>query len=42
MAKAENQSGVQQCARLVKPKAKNAEWDDSTWVHEEDEWHDAQ
>ena len=26
----------------MKPKAKNAEWDDSTWHYEEDEWHDAQ
>ena len=31
-----------QCTRPVKPKAKNAEWDDSTWHYENDEWHDAQ
>ena len=31
-----------QCSRPVKPKAKNAEWDDSTWSYEEDEGHDNQ
>ena len=31
-----------QCSRPVKPKAKNAEWDESTWSCEEDEWHDNQ
>ena len=29
-----------QCSRPVKPKAKNAEWDESTWYCEEDEGHD--
>ena len=29
-----------QRTRPVKPKAKNAEWDDSTWSYEDDEWHD--
>ena len=31
-----------QCTRPVKPKAKNAEWDDSTWHYEDDVWRDAQ
>ena len=31
-----------QRTRPVKPKAKNAEWDDSTWHYEDDEWHDTQ
>ena len=31
-----------QCSRPVKPKVKNAEWDESTWSYEEDEWHDYQ
>ena len=31
-----------QCPRPVKPKAKNAEWDESTWYCEEEECHDAQ
>ena len=31
-----------QCTRPVKPKTKNAEWDDSTWYYEDDEWHDHQ
>ena len=26
----------------MKPKAKNAEWDDSTLAYEDDEWHDTQ
>ena len=29
-----------QCTHPVKPKAKNAEWDESNWYGEEDEWHD--
>ena len=31
-----------QCTRPAKPKAKNAEWDDSTWHYQDDEWYDAQ
>ena len=31
-----------QCTRPVKPKAKNAEWDNPTWSYEDDEWHDHQ
>ena len=31
-----------QCTRPVKPKAKNAEWCESTWHYEDDEWHDTQ
>ena len=31
-----------QCTRPVKPKAKNAEWDESNWYGEDDEWHDHQ
>ena len=31
-----------QCTCPVKPKAKNAEWDDSTGHYENDEWYDAQ
>ena len=31
-----------QCTRPVKPKAKNADWDESTWHYDDDEWHDAQ
>ena len=31
-----------QCTRPVKLKAKNAEWDDSTWHYEDDERHDTQ
>ena len=31
-----------QRTRPVKPKAKNAEWDDSTWHYDDDEWHDTQ
>ena len=30
-----------QCTRPVKPKAKNAEWDDSTWQQEEVEWQES-
>ena len=29
-----------QCTRPVKPKANNAEWDESNWYGEDDEWHD--
>ena len=31
-----------QCSRPVKPKAKNAEWDEFTWYCEEEECHDTQ
>ena len=31
-----------QCTRPVKPKVKNADWDESTWHHDDDEWHDTQ
>ena len=31
-----------QCTRPVKPKAKNAEWDETTWQHDEVEWQDSQ
>ena len=31
-----------QRTRPVKPKAKNAEWDESNWHGEDDEWHDHQ
>ena len=31
-----------QCTRLVKPKVKNAEWDESNWYCEDDERHDYQ
>ena len=30
-----------QCTRPVKPKAKNAEWDDTTWQQEEVEWQES-
>ena len=30
-----------QCTRPVKPKAKNAEWDDTTWQQEEVEWRES-
>ena len=31
-----------QCSRPVKPKVKNAEWDEPTWSYEEEEWPDYQ
>ena len=31
-----------QCTRPVKPKAKNAEWDETTWQQDEVEWQDSQ
>ena len=31
-----------QCTSPVKPKAKNAEWDESTWQYDEAEWQDSQ
>ena len=31
-----------QCTRPAKPKAKNADWDESNWYCEDDEWHDYQ
>ena len=31
-----------QCTRPVKPKAKNVEWEESTWSYDEEDWHDHQ
>ena len=31
-----------QCTRPVKPRAKNAEWDETTWQQDEVEWQDSQ
>ena len=31
-----------QCNRPVKPKAKNVEWEESTWSYEDEEWYDQQ
>ena len=31
-----------QCNRPVKPKAKNVEWEESTWSYEDEEWYDEQ
>ena len=31
-----------QCDRPIKPKAKNVEWEESTWSYEDEEWYDQQ
>ena len=31
-----------QCNRTVKPKAKNVEWEESTWSYDDEEWYDHQ
>ena len=42
MSKVASQETARQMRNPFKPKAKNADWDESTWSYEEEEWHDYQ